>query len=245
METSKYLLQDKLRKRFKYLCSKYNKSQEFNDIYQEYCLNILEGKSQHQTLEQFFIDYSRRYKLIKNKTCEFIDDLHSGIEPLDEFANFKNITAHMPEDKRLILFLNFKYGITSAEIADMIGISSEAFHSRVHNGNLFVKHNTELNNKLNSIKDMNRGLKKQTKILESENYILKKQLKNLKKVKYIQSLKDIDNYSSLNINVNKMNLVKLAIAKYNNQDEISEVLGISSRTLRNILSKNRHELNTK
>lgn len=115
-------------RRFKYILKSYRvKLDHLDDVVQEYFKTILEGKSQHQTLDQFFIDYSRKqrwtYKTTPLKHYSFDDRLlrhHGSLTPIEVSSKILGI---VDTELRIISLLIAKYGFDQVEIAELFGVS--------------------------------------------------------------------------------------------------------------------------
>lgn len=127
MKHYRYLTSNKLKKRLLYICNKFGKQDLFEDIYHDYILHILEGYGQHQTLDQFFLDYSRKKKWI-NQSCEknilqFCEFDESFIAPATDSCPF--LYEHLGKLKgteRAIAVCHYKYNLQLQELADIFGV---------------------------------------------------------------------------------------------------------------------------
>jgi DNA-directed RNA polymerase specialized sigma24 family protein len=127
IEVSEYLASPNLKKRLNYLCKKYGKGDEVDDVFQEYCLYILDGKSNHQTLEQFFIDYSRRHHWTKNLRFQ---EVYENTEAQEEKEEVEKIEFEkiLTGTKRAIFVMHSILELETKDIALAFDVST----SRVH-----------------------------------------------------------------------------------------------------------------
>ena len=126
-----YLTSPKLVRRIKYLAARFGKMEFWEDIYHSYCVAILEGKSQNQTLDQFFIDHSRKEgwcrkegKLIA-QIVEYADYKMS----LEEFTQMElyeieRVSSLLSGYEKTIFKLFFKYDLLQEEIGDCFGVEA-------------------------------------------------------------------------------------------------------------------------
>lgn len=120
--TAKYLLSKELEIKLRFAQRKYLRLMSFDDVHQEYRLTILEGKSQHQTVDQFCIDLYR-------KTRKHLSGLEVGENDL--FVDFKELKMRELITKikslsgydRIIVFMFCVYGATCSEVAIMLDIT--------------------------------------------------------------------------------------------------------------------------
>lgn len=126
MGKKEYLTSKKLQRRLKYICAKFGRIQDYEDVYQSYCVHILEGKGEKQTLDQFFIDYSR-----KNKWCardlpaplftEF-EDYKCNMHPVIELKEIDRISSLLSGTEKSIFKMFFKFDLLIKEIADVFDV---------------------------------------------------------------------------------------------------------------------------
>ena len=119
------------------------------DCTQEYCVYMLEGKAQHQTIDQFVIDYLRRtrgdkrlrsYSQIKNfenanpigaGTHEHAHHGYMGLHLDTRIDVLRNIRRIKNRTDREMSLLYFHYGYNEAEIADHYQITSSRVSQRL------------------------------------------------------------------------------------------------------------------
>lgn len=124
---------NELSKRLTFICRKYNKFQFSEDIINSYALHLLEEKGNNQTLEQFFMDYSKKVRwYVRGKDIEEKKELtkaaplhlckpnafyEQGINP-NLYFDIKRIKL------RYALVIKLKiYGFFLTEIGEVLGIA--------------------------------------------------------------------------------------------------------------------------
>ena len=117
-----YLEQEKLKRKLEFCRRKYLPFISFDDLYQEYSLYILEGKSQKQTIDQFCIDFYRRLK--RHFLGDEIDEndfyVNVNYEKLhDTVLKLKGLSGY----SRIVVYLICVYGISLKEIGMILDIS--------------------------------------------------------------------------------------------------------------------------
>ena len=125
-----YLESSRLRKRLLLVYQKYNIPGEYEDFYQSYCIHILEGKGQSQTLDQYAIDFLRS-KLGRNVDAkkalvgavEFDDFMKSDLDYGENQVMCEQIVDRFKGSRRIILILRWKYGFSEKEIAYLFNVS--------------------------------------------------------------------------------------------------------------------------
>ncbi len=130
-----YLESEKLKDKLKYISIKYGKEEIFEDIYQDYCVHILSGKGSKQTVEQFFIDYSRKKGFyvregfndsaafsLRNKS-QSLEDIDFLIGDCDNIPDGLDLEDLLDGHKRSIYILMTKWGFTFGEIAHLFNVS--------------------------------------------------------------------------------------------------------------------------
>lgn len=130
-DLQKYLLDPKLKRRLRFLCRKFGKQQYFEDIYHDYVVHILEGRGQHQTLDQFFIDHSRKKKwcqrdTVKTPLPKFVShdqhDFLKGKSKTEDPFKLEPLEA-LKGSERALAFLYFKYGMNQKELGELYQVS--------------------------------------------------------------------------------------------------------------------------
>lgn len=136
-----WLLSSELKNKIKSCCRKVHKLQEFEDVYQAYCLHILEGKGKKQSVNQFFKDYSLSQKWYRRDKKENIfmplKDWDSEIKNKN-FEISEDVLEKLSLDCRIILLLKYKWGFTAKEIAELYGFTP-SYISQIVKNNWNVK----------------------------------------------------------------------------------------------------------
>ena len=125
-EINAYIVNPDIKRRLKIICHLHGKFNYFDDVYQDYCVDILEGKRSKQTLDQCFIDYSRKKKWIMNKShCRDlrpkfinIDNLHIGVYDKGSI-DWDYILSLLNKDEKELIELYYKFNYTYSEIGGM------------------------------------------------------------------------------------------------------------------------------
>lgn len=139
----------KLLVRIKFLKKKYGHTLdrfETEEILNEIIVRRLEGKGQHQTIEQSVIDIIRKYNGRTRidgsnprgdfeKASEYIDDRvqYSRCDGInkDDRESVNRLSKHLGRDERMILKLHKDWGLNEIEIGDLFGVSESRISQRI------------------------------------------------------------------------------------------------------------------
>lgn len=126
MKNYKYLTSNKLKQRLLYICNKFGRGDLFEDIYHDYVIHILEGYGQHQTLDQFFLDYSRKKKWVtsngRSKVIHMCEIQENEITPTVDTCPFLyEYLDKLKGTERALAVCHYKYNIRLRELADIFG----------------------------------------------------------------------------------------------------------------------------
>lgn len=90
-----------INRKFYKICLGFGIPDMADDVFQEYCINILEGKSSRQTLKQFFIDFCRKHRIANRRTKA--PDSKDYVS-LDSFESVDGLLLEPPYEKPTISF---------------------------------------------------------------------------------------------------------------------------------------------
>ena len=127
-ETEDYLLSEELLRRMKVIHSRYNIPESFDDFFQDYRVAILSGKSAHQTLDQFAIDYIRKVLGRNGQRADFHNtiEIHDRDTPVTDKSSIdlNTILDSLKGSGRIAGHLYFRYSMNVGEIALLLGVTS-------------------------------------------------------------------------------------------------------------------------
>lgn len=141
----------KLEKRLRYICSKFGRKEYADDVVNSYALYLLEGNGQHQTIDQYFIDYSRANQwcyrnndvradekaIFKNTlSLDYTTDDNNSFHEIIGQSDFKDTTINelaksLRGGNRIIFLLIAKWGLNEVEIGDIFSVSSSRISQRI------------------------------------------------------------------------------------------------------------------
>ena len=129
-----------IQRRGRYICYKYRKMEWFEDFIQWLAMMYLDGKCRHQTLNQSFIDFCRKEKLVAKNNKEVpvhveINHNAMGTVPIDMYLNDRlkeHLLDGLTTKQRCILKLTYEWGMAQNEISDLLKVSSSSICKITH-----------------------------------------------------------------------------------------------------------------
>ncbi len=191
-ELDKYITDEQTIQRLRYVYfKKLKRSDDFEDFYQDYAVNILEGKGAHQTIDYFAIDWLRE-KTFYNRKLKIAPKFFE-LNPSFDFRKAEN--SHLSEAyrelvidlankhvgrTRIIVFLHYLFGLNLSEIGDVLNVTE----SRVSQLLTKIREGKPVGDYIPDEEDI--GLREQTEVekLRFENKILSNKLAKAFREKY-------------------------------------------------------------